>query len=333
MKKLFLCSLFSVIFFSNSFAQEPLADRMDEHLKSEEFNVSILLQSLGIFSLTDGEFNGNDRFDVGATRLVLSGEVDNGFLYKLQTEFRNSPSFLDVQVGYSFSEKLAIIGGAYKVNLSYDLDPNPGKTDFINRARQVGTMMNSREIGVTLLGQNNGFNYRFGMYNGNGLTRQNDGNFLYAGRLGYTVNSENSSVSFGVNAGLNQTENERVGNTGQVSEGDRTILGAFIDVEAGNFFGTFELMQTQFDLVQSDSEQTITGFYGTMGLNLSEQDQILGRLDHLNFDLNNTSSDLVTIGWNRQFTRLFSLQVNALMFTQGDLDDQYGLNANFQFQF
>lgn len=314
-------------------AQEPLSDRMDKKLKSEEFNVSILLQSLGIFSFTDGDFNGNDRFDVGATRLVLSGNVDNGFIYKFQAEFGRSPSFLDVQVGYSFSEKLAITGGAYKVNLSYDLDPNPGKTDFIDRARQVGAIMNSREIGVTLEGKNNGLYYRAGIYNGNGLARTSDGNFLYAGRLGYTIESEKSSVSFGINAGLNQTENERVGNTGLISAGDRTILGVYADVEAGSFFGTVEFLQSRFHLRQSSQEETITGFYGTLGTNISDKDQILGRLDHLEFDTSGSSSDILILGWNRQFTRLFSFQLNGLLFMEENSDEQFGLNANFQFQF
>lgn len=333
MKKLLLCSLFLMISFSNSFAQEPLADRLRQELKSEEFNVGFLLQSLANFSFTDDEFNGGNKFDIGATRLSFRGRVDNGFLYKLQMDFRRSVSIMDAQVGYAFSDDFRIITGAFKPYLSIDLDPNPGATDFINRARHVGAMMNSREIGITALGESGNLNYRVGMYNGNGLTRTNDGGFLYTARLGYLIPSDNNEFRIGFNGAVNQTEMERVGNTGLISTGDRILYGFFIQYESESIFGDFEFLQTQFDTPEPNTEETITGFFATLGTHLSDKTDLLGRWDHLEFDELDRKSELLTLGLNHQVTQLISFQVNLLTFIPESGDTQVGLSGNFQFQF
>lgn len=333
MKRLLLCFLFLMIFFLDLFAQEPLADRMRENLKSEEFNVGFLLQSLANFSFTDEEFNGGNKFDIGATRLTFGGSVDNGFLYKMQMDFRRTVSILDAQVGYAFSDDFRIITGAFKPFLSIDLDPNPGAADFINRARQVRAMMNSREIGITALGESGNLNYRVGMYNGNGLSRTNDGGFLYTARLGYLIPSENSEFRIGFNGAVNQTEMERVGNTGLISTGDRVLYGFFLQYDSETIFGDFEFLQTQFDTPEPDIDETITGFFATLGTHLSEKTDLLARWDHLEFDEFGQSSELLIFGLNHQATRLISFQTNLLTFIPESGDTQVGLSGNFQFQF
>jgi hypothetical protein len=333
MKTLFLCSFFLLIFFSQTLAQEPRADRMREELKSEEFNVSFLLQSLANFSFTDDEFNGGNKFDIGATRLTFGGNVDNGFLYKMQMDFRRTVSILDAQVGYAFSDDFRIITGAFKPFLSIDLDPNPGATNFINRARQVRAMMNSREIGITALGESENLNYRIGMYNGNGLARSNDGGFLYTGRLGYTVHSGDSQFIVGLNGAFNQTEMERVGNTGLISTGDRVLYGFFLQYDSESIFGDFEFLQTQFDTPEPDTEETITGFFATLGTHLSDKTDLLARWDHLEFDEFGQSSELLIFGLNYQATQLISFQANLLALIPESGDTQIGLSGNFQFQF
>lgn len=333
MKKLLLCSFFLFVFFPELFAQEPGADRMREHLKSEEFNVGFLLQSLANFSFTDDEFNGGNKFDIGATRLSFHGRVDNGFIYKMQMDFRRNVSILDAQVGYAFSDDFRIITGAFKPFLSIDLDPNPGATDFINRARQVGAMMNSREIGITALGESDNLNYRIGMYNGNGLARSNDGGFLYTARLGYLISSDNSEFKIGLNGAFNQTEMERVGNTGLISTGDRVLYGFFVQYDSESLFGDFEFLQTQFDTPEPDIEETITGFFATLGTHLSERTDLLARWDHLEFDEFGQSSELLIFGLNHQATQLISFQANLLTLIPETGDTQVGLSGNFQFQF
>jgi hypothetical protein len=338
MKTLTITLSILILTASNLFAQtnEPLADRMKEKLKSEEFNVTFLMQTFGNVTFTDRDFNDGNGYELDANRLGFRGVLDGKFSYRFQLEYTDAPSILDARMGYAFSDNFQIQVGSYKPRLSADLDPNPGITDFIDRARQVGAMMNNREIGITLLGENNGFNYAFGMYNGNRLENKNDGRFLYTGRLSYTFGNAGRSLELGLNGGYNQTENERVGRSGLTSLGNREIFGFYAKFTNASLFGTVEYLQSNFDAQELQAEESISGFYGTLGKNITERDQILARWDHLEYDILNRNSDLLILAWKRKITSLFSIHVNALALLGSedfDGEDQYGLKANFQFQF
>jgi hypothetical protein len=325
--------IFSLPLFLHAQEAEPMSDRLTDILKSDIFNVGILLQSNGVFSFQDDDFKGGRLFDLGATRLDVRGLVDNNFLYRFQVDLRRPATVLDAQVGYVASENFRIVAGAYKPYTSRDLDPNPGNTDFMNRARQVRTMMNSREIGVTVSGTPGNFIYAFGMYNGTGLTRSNDNRFMYTSRISYRAELENSHMIFGFTGAINQTRNESVGNTGLISEGNRSLYGPYLEFGSRIFFGTFEFLQTRFNAQNfGGREETITGFYGTLGANTSEKDQLLVRWDKLDFDLRGDTSDLFTLGWNHQATRLISFKVNLWAQFDTDEDPKYGIGGRFQFQ-
>ena len=310
-------------------------DDLKDRFKSEELNVGLLLQSVGVLSLDDDNFNGGRQFELGATRLDIKGQLPNNFSYRLQLDFRRSMSVMDAQVGYRFSDQFRVVTGMFKPYLSADLDPSPASTDFINRARLVGSMLNSRELGITALGETEGFNYRFGIYNGNGRQLRNDDNgFLYTARFGYEVNLENEdTVNFGLNGAVNTSESERVGNSGLFSSGDRTIFGAFVKYDSDRFFGTIEFLQTDFEVQGLNLDESITGFYATVGNNISDQSQLLARFDHLSYDEIGNNSNRIVLGWNYQATELVSFQVNGLLqFNEGD-DNQAGISGNLQFYF
>lgn len=317
-------------------SDEPLGDSMKEKLKSKEFNVTFLMQTFGNVTFTDSEFNDGNGYELDANRLGFRGVLDGKFSYRFQLEFTDAPSILDARLGYAFSDNLQIQVGSYKPRLSADLDPNPGITDFIDRARQVGAMMNNREIGITLLGENDGLNYAFGMYNGNRLENENDGDFLYTGRLSYTFGDDDNSLELGLNGALNQSENERVGRSGLTSLGDRTIFGIYAEFNKAPVFGTFEYLQSDFDALELQTEETISGFYGTIGTNITERDQLIARWDHLEYDILNRNSELLILAWKRKVTSLISIHINALALIDSeefDGDNQFGLKGNLQFQF
>ena len=337
MKKLPLFIVVLLMPFSLAYGQtsSDTVDNLKDRFKSEELNVGLLLQSVGVLSLDDDNFNGGRQFELGATRLDIKGQLPSNFIYRMQLDFRRSMSVMDARVGYRFSDQFRIVTGMFKPYLSADLDPSPAATDFINRARLVGSMLNSRELGVTALGESEGFNYRLGIYNGNGRQLGNDdNNFLYTARLGYQVNLEDTgTVDLGVNGAVNTSEGESVGNTGLVSAGDRAIYGAFVKYDSDTFFGTIEFLQTDFELLGSGLDETITGFYATVGNNISEQSQLLARFDHLSYDELANDSNRVVLGWNYQATELVSFQLNGLLqFNDGD-DNQAGISGNLQFYF
>lgn len=327
---LFLCT--SIL---SAQQNESKADRLTDMLKTDVFRLGLLLQSDARFSWNDDSFNGGREFNLGATRLDLRGVVDNSFTYRVQVDFRRQVSVVDAQVGYQFNDNHRVIAGAFKPYTSRDLDPAPGDTDFMNRARQVGSMMNTREIGVTFLGEPGSFSYRFGIYNGTGLTRENDNRFMYTARVENNFDFDNTRLKVGLIGVINQTRMVPVGNTGLVSEGDRLLYGAFFDLRSGPVFAVFEYLQTRFDALEFNGrEETIGGFYGTFGVQVAEKDQLLARWDYLGFDLLDRQSDLITFGWNHQATRLISFQVNLLALLDGESDEsRLGLSAVMQFQF
>lgn len=318
----------------DSYAQdnEPLTDEMRNLLKSEPFNVGILLQSTANFSLTDDGFNNGRRFGLGATRLRFGGTVDGGVDYVLQMDFRRTSSVVDAAVGYRSSEQFYIKTGLQKPDIGLDLQPNPGNTDFISRARLIGTMLNTREIGVSASGNFDNFDYNVAIFNGTGYNLNNDDRFMYLAKVGYDVDMDNNrSLYLGANGALNTTQNENV--TGNLSStGDRLIYGAYADYRSDSWFGAAELLMTTFESNQTPDDETITGAYITVGNNITERDQLLARWDHIGFKETDSKSNLFILGWNHQATSVISFQVNALaQFDDGD--ESFGLAGNFQFQF
>lgn len=314
-------------------AQEPLSDQMTDLLKSEPFNVSFLLQSTAGFSLTEDFPQVEREFGLGATRLKFNGNVDEGFSYNLQLDFRSSPSVLDAAIGYRHSEGFGLEAGLQKPDIGLDLQPNPGATDFINRARLIGIMLNTREAGLSASGVLDSFDYTVSVFNGTGRTLGNDGRFMVAVKGAFSVDLENDgSLYIGANGALNGTEGEQVGNTNLISQGNRHIYGAFLKYDSDNWFGAAEVLVTTFDSIQIPGDETITGVYVTIGNNITEKNQLLARWDHIGFSKIDIKSNLIVLGWNHQATSVVSLQLNALGQIEND-EGYFGLLGSFQFQF
>lgn len=311
---------------------EPLVDDMRNILKSEPFNVGLLLQSTADFTLQDDNFNGGNSFGLGATRMKISGDVDGGFDYNLQMDFRRSASVFNAAIGYRHSEGFGLEAGLQKPDIGLDLQPNPGNTDFINRARLIGTILNNRELGLSASGTFDSFDYTVSVFNGEGRRLGNDDKFMIAVKGAFSVDLENDgSLYMGANGGLNATEGEQVGFL--TSQGDRVIYGAFLDYESDSWFGAAELLMTSFETNQIQMiDETITGAYVTVGNNVTEKDQLLARVDHLSYNEVNYSSNLFVFGWNHQATSVISLQVNALAQFEEN-EEFFGLSGNFQYQF
>ena len=151
---------------------------------------------------------------------------------------------------------------------SLDLDPSPAATNFSQPCPPGWYHDEYRgKSGLTLIGKAGDFIYRLGMYNGTGMTRQNDGKFMYSLRAGYAATLQNDgALQFGVNTFINQTEGVNVGNSGLTSAGDRLLYGFYVDYKSDTFFANAELLQTTFDAVQfAGQEETILGYYATIG--------------------------------------------------------------------
>jgi len=341
MRNLLLLTVFIFMSASAAFSQsgEPRTDEMNDLLKSDPFNVGILLQSTANYSFKDDGFNSGRNFGLGVGRLSFTGDLDNNFNYRFQMDFLNQPSILDLALGYQFTEQFQLVAGAQKPDIGLDLQPSPGDTDFINRARLIGNMLNSREIGVSAQGQVDNLDYNISIFNGVGLNTNNDDRFMYLAKIGYNIDLDGGQTLYvGGNGFLNTTQNEPVGNTGFTSTGDRITYGIFADYDSNSWFAAAELLMTNFEtnIAGTLFDETITGFYTTIGHKLDESNELLGRWEHQSFsEFDNALGrpfNLFTFGWNHQATSLISFQINALAEFSDD-DESFGLSGNFQFQF
>lgn len=333
LKPLLLLVTLTIFSFSNLFAQsdEPLAEEMTNLLKNESFNVSLLLQSRANFSFENDDFNGGRSFGFGNGLLIMHGDLDNNFNYFFQMDFSRDFSLLDINVGYEFAEEFEIVAGIQKPDIALDLQPNPGATDVINRARLVGTLNNVREIGVSAKGDLGNFDYNLSMFNGQGFDRNNDGYFMYLAKLGYTADLGGSkSLYIGANGAINNTEDHAVGNTGLTAT-DRLIYGAYATFDSDVWFGTFEFLETSFE-EGSVANERITGMYATLGNKVNDQNEVVGRWDHISYDVTDFNSNRFVLGWNHFATSVITLQINALADFHEE-GESFGLSGNFQFMF
>lgn len=336
----FTTYLFSALFFFTLLipqiyaqADEPLAQELTERFKTEPLNLGVLVRTNGVYSFEDDNFNDGRRYGLSNARFRLRGNVDQGFSYDFQMEFNRQVSVINLSVGYAFSDHFRIIAGAQKPDIGLDLMPGPGNTALISRARLIGAMLNSREIGLSAKGDFGDFDYTVSMFNGYGLNRTNDNNFMYLGKLGYTITGSNSTTYVGANAVFNNSVLESVGNTGFVSVDDRWIYGGFIDYDSDRFFGAAEFLQSTFERVGQAGDETITGFYATAGIKLSDRNEVLVRWDHLSFDeADDRDSERIILGWNHYATSLVKFQANFIADFNDD-DTRFGLAGTFQFQF
>lgn len=320
---------------ANNPVDEPLAQQLHDKLKSEALNVRIILQSTANYSITDNAFADPNQFGIGPAMVMLRGKLDKQFDYMFQFDLNRPNPVLDVGLGYRIRPNLKLKAGAQKPDMGLDLLPSPASTDFANRARMVGTMTNTREIGVSLDGQFDAFDLNVGLYNGTGLTGTNDGNFMILAKAGYAFDiSPAEQLYVGFNTTLNTTTSEPVGNTGYISDRDRLTYGFYAKWALDTWFGAAEFMQTRFDNVSLGNERdSITSFYATAGYHLTDTADLLVRWDHLSFDLeSNRGSDLVILGWNQQLSSLMSFQANLQGDFRGD-SDEFGLIGVFQFYF
>lgn len=315
----------------NAQDNEPLTEEMRGFLKSEAFNVGFLLQSEALFTLEENNILGEDGFGLGPTRLRFDGMSDGGFSYEMDFELRRSPTIWDASIGYRSSDAFGIETGMHKADIGLDLQPGPGKIDFIDRARLISLMTNRREVGVSATGQFDQFDYTVGVYNGTGRNLQNDGNLMYLLKGGYTFEFDNGGSLYVVaNGAYNGTVGESIGIL--TTEGDRLVYGGYVDYESDSWFGAAELLLTSFESIQLTEKETITGAYITLGNHITEKDELLARWDYIGYDLLDTNSSLYILGWNHQFTSVMSFQVNALAQFE-ESEEYFGLQGNLQYEF
>ncbi len=345
MRKIGFLSLITVLVFSTFLITETAVSQTESEdpdsrllslVKHDVFSVSGLLQAYGRFSFEDNNFNGGRTFQAGNARLTFSGNLDQDFDYQFQFNFAREPNLLDAYIGYNYSERFRIRAGAQKPIISAEFIPNPGLTDFISRARLVGTYFKPREIGVSFYGDIDQFYYNVGMYNGTGVTTNVDNRFFYTTRLAYNMELQgDDNLRIGGNFAFGESFGTTSGTTNIQLAGNRYIYGADVRYENDTWIFAAEVLAGDLEVTNyiAGPEEQIISYYITGGYKLNEQTQILARWDHLGFQERDRRNNQFILGFTHYATDLISFKINLISQFDEVADNQMGLSTSLQFQF
>jgi hypothetical protein len=234
---------------------ESKIDQLIEKVKSPEINLGLLIQFVADYQ-DYRVLPGQNGFSLGSARIILHGELDNGFGYLFQTNFIKSPAILDAMVSYTFSEFLSIKTGLFKVPFSNEFLIFGGDIDFVNRSQVVTLLAPGRQIGMQASSRI--FNQRLkgsiGIFNGNnpGLNSNDNNKYLIAGRLDLHEKSfltTEGILKGALNAAYSEDKEINFSNLVllPVFEGKRYIYGADVRLELSNFLISGEYILARFD--------------------------------------------------------------------------------------
>ena len=310
--------------------EEPILDRLEQAVKHDFLSLGAVIRTVGDFIWDRDGLSGHNGFGIAASRLRVSGDLDFGFGYNVQTDFATSPVLLDARLSYGITSDVTLDAGLFKAPFSAEQLISLSSLDFVNRSQVVRALSPGRQVGVAIRGGAAGgaFSYGAGVFNGNGrsLSGNDNDKLMYAGRV--TANPRVNEGTFEVGANIAFSEDE----TG-IFAGERLLLGADLRREWAKWLLSAEAIYADFDPVVGEAFQPF-GYHATIGYMLDPgRHQLLARWDAFDFD---TGADLqfIVLGYNFWPSRAFELQVNyAIPVHDGSEFSDQQILVNFQFAF
>lgn len=322
---------------NTSFAQDSISldDKLRSHLHKEYFTLNLLLQSEGRYSFENDNFQGGRSFNAANARISIRGNLSGGFFYRIFTDIAPKPVLLDAYAGYKHSDSFSFMIGSMKPKQTLDYIPDPGSHNFVDRATMTGLLVGSREIGIAATGDIGGFHYYTGLFNGSGMSSNNNNKFYGIGRLQYAItNNLPGYIQFAVSGSHGDSEGTTSGNSGPYLRGKRTILGSDMELQLNRFYFATEYLQGNLETVDlPDKNELISGYYFTSGFRLTEKAMAFGRWQSYSYREADTTESKLTMGTNINFTDIVGLVLNLDAFMPDQGDTKYGASFIFQVQF
>ncbi len=288
--------------------QEPLWDDFRERLKSETASFGALLHLNGDFQ-ADRTFPGGDGFAVAEFRFGVSGRLDGGVDYLLQSNFGD---VLDARVGFQLHRALTIDAGRFKTPFSGEFLTGAGDLDFVTRSQSIRALAPNRALGVALRGPiAAGFSYSLGLFNGRGGSTGNPrGRFANVARLAWRADG----IEIALNGAVNGDRVPLIELSDPAFATIRSLLGADLRVVRGPWLLSAEVDRGDGQL---GTVRDPWGGFLTGGYQVRPGSQLLLRLDHLDTGRSLDRRTLVIGGWNFSPTGPTQIQINAIFPVNG----------------
>ena len=259
-----------------------------------------------------------DSFDVRRARLDLRGAFGKGFDYRLQVDAAGSSAkLLDAALRWRYDDRLALIGGQFKIPFSQENLQSSNKMELINRSMVVGALVargldiigeqNGRDIGLAANGSfplsagSASLEYAVGVFNGSGINRTdlNDQKDV-VGRLVIKPMT-------GLSLGLSGYEGRYTLSSASGRRDIRRRLGAEFAVQQGPFLARGEYIWGRDADTERDGWYLLGGWMAVPG-----KLQLLYRYDRYDPDaaLKGNTSRLDTLGVAWYFSKSAFLQLN-----------------------
>lgn len=309
--------------------QEPSLEALRELFQRPELTLGMLVQAV----LDPGLDGAPAAAQVAAARLRLSGVLDGGFRYDLQTNFAASPSLLDARVGWSPNASFAVDAGRFKTPFSREFLTYAGSIDFVDRARVVSALAPNRQVGVRLSGRLDeyvtwaagGFTGSsnsvpgeplLGVFRleGSGMEAGEDALLSLGGQVAF---GRDGAIGRGVGGNTFRGDGLLVGLDGRFTSGALLLAGEYIRGDWEPSFG---------------GDGDADGLYLTAGWHLEDDHQVLVRWDRYRSVTAAEADDAIVLGYNVWPTGASEIQVNGV-FPLRDSALPYRLVVNFQLGF
>lgn len=282
-------------------AQDSLLTQLAHRFRSRPLSLGALLQVVGDYQHA-GRSSGINGFRVTNFRLKLSGELDGGYGYTLQTNFATSPAILDAEAHYRLAEALVLQAGQFKAPFSRELLTTAGDLDFIERSRVVTALAPGRQLGLELRGRlgRGRLEYGMGAFNGNGIaSRNDDGRLLGVARAGVWLLGAEPSASrrleVGGNIAYSRDTDVNLGTLGASFQGRRTIWGADARYIDQRWLLAGEIVGARLASVDAGTSHP-WGWQATAGFRPHSRVQLLVRWDGLRSDDLSPDGDVLQFG-------------------------------------
>ena len=304
-------------------AQEPLWDELQRRVKSEPISLGVLFQFVADVQETRS-FPGENGFSVANFRFSLSGRLDGGFDYLLQSNFGG---LLDARIGARVHPSVTIDAGRFKTPYSREFLTGAGSIDFVNRSQSVSALAPNRALGIAARGPiSSEVSYSLGLFNGGGGAGGNArGEMMGVARISW----QRGGLEVAVNAA-------RQGDRRVLAVGDdpsiatvRSLVGADARLTVDGW-----LLAAEVDIGEGQlgTPSDPWGGFATLGYSLDEKNQLLIRLDHFDTGARGDERQLLILGWNLWPTAVTELQVNSVFPLEGFNGDPQ-LLVNLQLAF